>query len=939
MKNLRRPLSALLFSVCFATTSLSGGHMPQAYAQATPVASPEAARALMQAVRAAVQQNPALADGVGQRALLNGVHRAVAANPAMKPQIVAAAKTIRPNLAAQIDRVANLPSANPQMVQTAPAQPAAPASTAGTASAGGAAAAGGATAGIGTHALIGLVSVAAVAGGVGAALGSSGGSGGGGSAEPTPAPETEEYLNQWGLSAIKASWAYGRGGTGQGVKVAVADTGLNTTHTDIDDNTLPEGYNFPESNNDVTDDFGHGSHVAGIIGAERDGNAGANNMHGVAYNADILPLLIFEDDGGGNAVASVANIIAATNYARTENAQVFNGSYGPDYSNPLITQQTFSNSDDMMAAAYQDAADSGMLLVFSAGNDYNDNPTVAVNPTGAAMYPYVRPANAGSGVYVDGGNNYDFSGLEDNLIAVVATQQNGSIASYSNRCGLAASWCIAAPGSNILSLSNVGNGYATMSGTSMAAPHVSGALAILIEMFPELQPDEIVERLFISANKTGIYADDTIYGQGFLDLEKATRPIGALSVMTGNSVQQGNSFALSSSNLNLGPAFGDGLQAALVGQKLAVFDQQNATFVVDIGDFTRTADSRFNMDEALRRFRSRFGEQTIQLGDGASLSYAMVNLGRHDSTINDPALGDHNATMEMAYSQTVGDMRMNMQYNINPSAMFGIHQSKMADSNAMLSRDAFAAPYLSFAKQGYSMGSHIPLNDAFTLNVASFKGYGFEDELRRPEDRAESYGHMAELGYTKGDFKLFSQMGMLTEEQSFLGSRSEGAFDLDSGTQTSFAGVNAVYHMTDRWSLVGSYYTGVSSPQLDGTSLFEDVSDVQTQSFSVGMMGEGVFYEGDTFGLVGNQPLRVTDGEASMSLATGRSSSGMLYNQRHDINLAPSGRELNLEAFYHFSLPDSQTQLMSALMYRNEPGHIENAPDEGLLLLQLQQPF
>lgn len=922
---LLRPLSSLLLSGCIAVSHLPLSPVPAAYAQAAPAAG-QGSRVLLDAVREAVAQNPALADGIGDRALMTGVRDAVAQRPDLADSVRAAAKRIRPHLAGPIDQVAAsaLPAASPPAAAPPPAPAAAAAKPASTLAAG-------LGTGLGDAALLGLVGVAAAS--VGVAVATGGGGGGSPPAPPPPPPTTEEYRNQWGLGAINANYAYARGGTGSGVKVAVADTGLLVTHPDIDDNVTSGGYDFILNTSSITDPDGHGSHVAGIVGAEKDGNPGSLNMHGVAYDADILPLRILGPGGGTST-----QIVAAVSHAVAQNAQVYNGSYGPDYSDPADTIQTISAGNAMTAAAYQNAVDNGMVMVFAAGNDFDTNPAVSVNPTGGGIYPYIRPANAGTGVYDDGGANYDFSDLEGMLIAVVATQQNGTIAGYSNRCGVAAGWCIAAPGSNILSLSNTG-GYATSSGTSMAAPHVSGAVAVLIDMFPELTPEEIVERLFLSANKSGIYANSAIYGQGFLDLEKATRPIGALSVATGASVHDGSSFALAASNMNLGPAFGDGLQAALVGRKLAVFDRQNATFLVDLGDFARTADSRFNLDEALRRFRSRFGAQTITLGDGASLSYTMVDLGQHDGIRQDPSLNDRGTAMEMAYTQTLGDMQWKAQYNINPSAMFGIHQSEGMDANAILSRDAFAAPYLSFARQGYSMGTQMPLGEAFSLNVGSFMGYPLADELRQPEDRAESYGHVAELGYRTGSLKVFTQAGLLTEKQTFLGSRTEGAFDLDSGTQTSFAGVNGLYRLTPRWNLVGSYYRGISAPQVNSRSLFDDISEVQTESFSVGMLGYGVLREGDTLGLLGNQPLRVTGGEASLSLATGRSRDGWLYKQVHEVNLAPSGRELNLEAFYHVNLPGSGTQLMSSMMYRNEPGHIADAPDEGLFLLQVQQPF
>lgn len=934
-----RTLSTLLFTACFAFTHVAPVVVPAAHAQTmgtlTLSASQQANRVLLDAVRESIRLNPALADGTGEQALLSGVRRAVAQHPELKDSIVASANSLRPHLAPQIQQAANIGLSAPAMaaapVQAAPA--ATPAVT-GTVAAS-AASSSALAAGVGTQAFIGLVAAAGVAAGVAAATGGS--SGGGGSSTPPPtSPTTQEYDNQWGLAAINAQDAYDRGGSGAGIKVAVLDSGLDVTHSDINDNVDPNGYNFADLSTDVTDDSGHGTHVAGIIAAERDGNPGPLNMHGVAFSATVLPIRIFDDFG----TAGPLQIAAATDYARTEGAQVLNGSYGPDYSNPLIGIQSITAGDAFIAAAYQQAADAGVILVFSAGNDYATNPTVAANPAGSGLFPYIHPTNALSGVYNDSGADYDFTALEGMLVTVVATQENGAIAPYSNRCGVAAAWCIAAPGSDILSLLPGGN-YGEASGTSMAAPHVSGALAILLQMFPMLTPEEIVDRLLTTADKTGIYADATIYGQGFLDLEQATRPLGGLSIATGDSVHDGKAFLLSASHVQLGQAFGDGLKVALIGQKLAVFDQQNAAFMVDLGDFARTADSRYDLDGALRRFHSRFGAQTVQMPDGGQLSYTMVSLGQHQSLQQDPALGQQQDgnVMELAYSRFVGDMRLTMGYNVHPSAMFGLHQSEGLDSQTLLSRDAFAAPYLSFVKQGFSMGTQMPLSDSLSMNVGAFRGYPLGDEMRPEQERAESFGHMAELAYRSGGLTLTSQVGMLTERNSFLGSRSEGAFDLESGTHTSFAGLNGAFELTPTWSFVGSYYRGISSPRLSGNSLFNSISDVQTESFSLGMVGKDVLRKGDGFGILGNQPMRVVDGQASLSLATGRSQSGLLYSQNYDVNLAPSGRELNMEAFYHFNLPDTQTKLMSAMMYRSEPGHIENAPDEGLFLLQVQQSF
>ena len=107
------------------------------------------------------------------------------------------------------------------------------------------------------------------------------------------------------------------------------------------------------------------------------------------------------------------------------------------------------------------------------------------------------------------------------MIVAVALDSNGVIADYSNHCGAASTFCIAAPGRHYAPSGP--NGYVTVQGTSFAAPTVGGSLAILKQAFPSLGNDELVTRLFATANKTGIYEVASIYGQGLVDLDAATR--------------------------------------------------------------------------------------------------------------------------------------------------------------------------------------------------------------------------------------------------------------------------------------------------------------------------------------------------------------------------------------------------------------------------------
>ena len=124
--------------------------------------------------------------------------------------------------------------------------------------------------------------------------------------------------------------------------------------------------------------------------------------------------------------------------------------------------------------------------------------------------------------------------LRGHSLAVVALQSDGEITSFSNRCGIAANFCIAAPGEDVRvayfgpnSVDEVIRGYSTGRGTSYAAPMVAGGLALMKQLFRDQLPNtELVTRLFETADKTGIYSDRTIYGQGAMDLGAATSPRG-----------------------------------------------------------------------------------------------------------------------------------------------------------------------------------------------------------------------------------------------------------------------------------------------------------------------------------------------------------------------------------------------------------------------------
>ena len=173
------------------------------------------------------------------------------------------------------------------------------------------------------------------------------------------------------------------------------------------------------------------------------------------------------------------------------------------------------------------------------------------------------------------------------------------IASFSNRCGIAADWCLAAPGVRVRAAyfgpdpndsSPGARGAYNANGTSFAAPMVTGGLVVMKHYFrDQLSNTALVARLLATANKQGIYADRAILGQGLIDLGAATTPVGVTSVALGDRVDGRPGDNLAGTRFALGDPLGDGLTQSLAGLEIVAFDSMGAPFWFHLDDFAGAA--------------------------------------------------------------------------------------------------------------------------------------------------------------------------------------------------------------------------------------------------------------------------------------------------------------------------------------------------------------
>ncbi len=308
--------------------------------------------------------------------------------------------------------------------------------------------------------------------------------------KPQPAPISllgwGGYLN-WGVDAISAETLWQQNILGESVIVAVIDSGIDMQHPqlaqqlytnpnetrnglDDDGNGLVDdlhGYDFPNKSGDLYDSSGHGTHVSGIIAADH----GTGSVKGVAPKAKLVMFDFFSDDGDG----SVFDAIAAIRAAEMSGAKVINASWGgPSCSRSL-------------RAAIDDLEDKNILFITASGNE-------SLNIDRMPTYPAAYTSSA-----------------QITVGAMTADELTAGFSNYGDRVH------IVAPGVDIVSTYPLPDLTAVEDGTSMAAPFVSGAAALLWSAFPDARAQDIKKAILDSA-KSGPYP---VLTRGSLDVTAA----------------------------------------------------------------------------------------------------------------------------------------------------------------------------------------------------------------------------------------------------------------------------------------------------------------------------------------------------------------------------------------------------------------------------------
>lgn len=350
--------------------------------------------------------------------------------------------------------------------------------------------------------------------------------------------ESSYYLNLDEFSertndVVNQEAALARGWTGKGSTIGIIDTGIDLDHQEFD-SVGKIVYTKDFTATGIQDNVGHGSHVAGIAAAEMDGTG----IMGIAPDANLAIAKVTDNWGFSMSYAkkalkdmianvddlAVVNISANVNYSAdymgsmtyqgngiyTNDHQYYGGSNYYNLENPQGWTNKLQGND--------------VVLVFSAGNQSND---YVQNPAAFATATDADGNLLGDGrILIAGMWNYKTETVEGGKAGHICKDYSGGQCNDAYRTS---DFYILAPGSGVNSADFDGT-YTQMSGTSMAAPVISGAVAVIHQMWPYMSGDNIVKVLTTTADKTIAGYDENVHGQGVLDLDKATQPLGDVGI-------------------------------------------------------------------------------------------------------------------------------------------------------------------------------------------------------------------------------------------------------------------------------------------------------------------------------------------------------------------------------------------------------------------------
>jgi len=482
--------------------------------------------------------------------------------------------------------------------------------------------------------------------------------------------DTTEYYTSKVNSPIKADIAYSRGWTGKGSIIAVADTGYALNNTDLAGQVIAtKDY----TGTGMNDTFGHGTFVLSEIVALKN-NVG---IQGVAFDAKAIDIKI----GTGSSVnlrnaalgfawaadqgAIAGNLSANSNYDTTFQknlVSIGNGVYRSTDTRYNYSKGIFYNGESPLD--WKAATDKGLIIVNAAGNQglpVPNNPGYFATVTDSSGNLLLGGKMLIVGAADNLGNKYSWS----NGSGSICQNYNDVTKTCSDKYKIS-DFYVLAPG--MATGASLNNSITTMSGTSMAAPVVTGEIAILNQMWPYMKPENLVQLVLKTANKNIPNYNVNVVGQGMIDLDKATQPYGVVGIPTsGKNVTTAKT---TTTTVSSGSAVSSIAKSGSISSVMVV-DEFSRDFYMDLNNTITVKDKR---------------------------------------KISDVTVQQNNATY-LPFNQSLGGFEQSREANLLPDLKFGIALNKYNDQ--VYNNSTTKGDYGSFIQKSWNVDPSVNVRTTF----------------------------------------------------------------------------------------------------------------------------------------------------------------------------------------------------------------------------------
>jgi len=474
--------------------------------------------------------------------------------------------------------------------------------------------------------------------------------------------DTNEYLKSKVLAPINADYAYARGYTGKGSSIAILDSGIDTTSKEFAGRiVLTKDF----TGTVITDTYGHGTGVAGVAAAGRDNiNTNNYNVQGVAFDATLMIGKVTPSSGVGETT-----ILQGVNWASSNGATAINiSSFDVPIStvkqlSPGVYSTTATNTGKIPAGLnanqWATALTGQSVLVLAAGNGG------AKTPGAEGALATATDANGnlllGGKVIIAGNYNPATKTIDP------TSNQAGSLCAVAvaNVCQdkyKISDFYLMAPG-GVVSVTQANStvtptGVANMTGTSFAAPAIAGAVAIIHQQWPQMTGANIAKLLLMTGNKNITGYDPNVMGQGVLNLDAATKPIGTLGIpTTGGSVATASTMPITPLVISSGNISISGKSSSVM-----VVDSFQRDYYIPTKALTVVAPNpTFNINQAAMPYVSKNNySQFNNFTDYKNAAFGDVEMSVYLDKNYNPTGNLNPSMMEIGYNKVYGTTKVKL---------------------------------------------------------------------------------------------------------------------------------------------------------------------------------------------------------------------------------------------------------------------------------------